>query len=83
MNQPLTFQNRSQAEQYLEDMYLNKVIGFYYYTAQGKKSVAGKVDRIALDTSTQKQGIVIIVLHTNQRYEIDKDDFFTVAKLLN
>lgn len=64
-------------------MYLNKVIEFYYYTAQGKKSVAGKVDRIALDTSTQKQGIVIIVLHTNQRYEIDKDDFFTVAKLLN
>jgi len=79
----LQFRSVKEAEDFLESTYLNKVIQFEQYAAHSTKLIAGKVDRIALDIATKSPGVVIIILNDGMRYEIEKDMFFSMVKLLN
>ncbi len=83
----IQFKTITEAEQYLEQEYVNKILQVKYYTQQGQfpgeKTYVGKLDRLAIDAATKNTPIIILIFNDGNRFEIEKDEFFDLITRLN
>lgn len=83
----IQFKNVTEAEEYLEQKYVNKILQVRYYVKYkenpGKRIYTGKLDRLAIDAATKNPPVVILIFNDGKRFEIDKDEFFDLVTKLN
>lgn len=83
----IQFKNVAEAEEYLEQEYVNKILQVKYYVKYkenpGERIYTGKLDRLAIDSATKNPPVIILIFNDGKRFEVDKDEFFDLVTKLN
>lgn len=78
----VTFKNYQEAEKYLEEKYLGKIVQFTYWHKYKQKYLekTKKVDRLSVEPSRDE---IILFFTDGTKNEFHKDFFFKDVKLIN
>jgi len=78
----LEFQTQDEAELFLQEQFLGKVVTVSYLDAEKEEQIySGKVDKLVLDTVTKHKGVILFFI--GKRITVPKDEVFQRITLLN